>query len=154
MKALVLSCALLLCATFAQAQVQSANLKTVMDNYARFGQGDIPGILATLAGDAVWIHPGNPGLVPFAGTYVGPAGVGQFFEKVSKSVQITVFQPANFREEGNMVSNDVHIEGTVIATGKPYSSDVVMNWAFGPDGKATRWEAVGDVSSLEAASAR
>ena len=149
MKALVLSIALVFSAAFVHAQ--SANVKTAMDNYARFGQGDIPGILATLADNVVWEHPGNQAVVAFAGTYNGPAAVGQFFEKVRATVQVSVFQPSNFRENGNMVSNDCHMEGTVIATGKPYISDVVMNWTFGPDGKATHWETTGDLSSLEAA---
>lgn len=150
MKALVISLALVLSAAYASAQ--SANMKTVMDNYARFGQGDIPGILATLADNVSWTHPGDPHVIAYAGTFDGPAGVGQFFEKVGGTTQITVFQPSNFRENGNTVSNDVHIEGKIIATGKTYTSDVVMNWSFADNGMVIRWEAVGDVSSLETAS--
>lgn len=149
MKAFVIALTLVLSAAYAQAQ--SANMKTVMDNYARFGQGDIPGIIATLAENVSWIHPGDPRVIAYAGTYDGPAGVGQFFEKVGGSTQITVFQPSNFRENGNTVSNDVHIEGKIIATGKTYVSDVVMNWSFADNGMVTRWEAVGNVDSLEAA---
>ena len=152
MKALALNFCLFLFAIAAQAQ--SLNQQTVMDNYARFGQGDVPGILTTLADNVVWIHPGNPELVSFAGTYNGPAGVGQFFEKVGASVQFLTFQPSNFREEGNRVINDCHIEGKVLATGKTYVSDVVFTWTFGPDGKALRWEATGDISGLEAACTR
>ena len=149
MKALFLS--LLLTGTAALAHAQSANVKTAMDGYARFGQGDIPGILATLADNIVWVHAGNPAIVAFAGTYNGPAEVGQFFEKVGATIQVTVFNPTNFSETGNTVRNDVHIEGTVLATGKTFSSDMVMTWAFDPAGKATRWEAAGDMSAMEAA---
>ena len=149
MKTLVLSLSLFLSAACAHAQ--SANLKTVTDNYARFGQGDIPGILATLADNVSWTHAGNHDLVPFAGTFNGPAGVGDFFQKVGASTQIVVFAPSDFRENGNMVSNTTHIEGKSVTTGKPYTSDVTMTWTFGPDGKVIRWEAAGDTSSLEAA---
>lgn len=130
---------------------QSAQLTTVQENYARFGQGDIPGIIGTLADNVVWVHPGNPSIVTFAGEYKGHDGVGQFFTKVGQDSQITAFAPSNFREKGNAVSNDVHIEGVIPSTGKTYVSDIVMTWTFGPDGKVTRWEATGDVASLEQA---
>lgn len=149
MKTLFFSFALLFCAGFVQAQ--SANFKTVTDNYARFGQGDIPGILSTLADNATWIHPGNPNIVAYAGTFTGPAGAGQFFDRVGRTTRIDVFQPSDFQESGNMVSNKVHIQGIILATGKSYVSDVLFTWNFDAAGKVARWEASGDVSSLEAA---
>ena len=150
MKQMIFSLLLLLGAFFANAQ--SANMKTVMDGYAKFGAGDIPGIIASLDPNIVWIHAGDKSLIPFAGTYNGAEGVGKFFETVGTTTQITVFSPTNFKEEGNMVWNDTHIEGAVIATGKPYSDDVVMKWTFGADGKVTGWEAIGEVAGLTAAS--
>ena len=131
---------------------QSANVKTAMDGYAKFGAGDIAGIIASLDPNVVWVHTGDPALIPFAGTFRGQAEVGLFFEAVGKSVQITVFNPTNFREEGNTVINDIHIEGIVTATGKSYIDKGRMKWTFGPDGKAVRWEVVGDVPGLTAAS--
>lgn len=133
------------------APVQTSNVQTAVDNYSRFGQGDIPGILSTFAENAVWIHAGNASLVPFAGTFNGVDGIARFFEAVAKSVRITVFQPSNFREEGNRVVNDIHIEGTVLSTGKNYSNDAMFTWTFDQNGKAMRWEASGDMSKLEAA---
>lgn len=141
---------MLLCYAFF-AKAQSANVQTAMNGYAKFGAGDIPGLIALLDPSIVWIHAGDKAIVPFAGTFTGQSEVGKFFEAVGASIQVTVFNPTNFQEKGNMVWNDTHIEGTVLATGKPYSSDVVMKWTFGADGKPTRWEAAGDVSALEAA---
>jgi ketosteroid isomerase-like protein len=149
MKSILLSLSLLLLSAFAQAQ--SANLKTVMDGYAKFGAGDIPGIIASLAPDVVWSHDGDPAIIPFAGMFKGQAEVGRFFEAVAKSVQVKVFNPTNFREEGNRVINDCHIEGIVIATGKTYADDVVMTWTFGPDGKVIAWSATGTMAGLTAA---
>lgn len=152
MKSFFFSLALLLSATFAQAQ--SANVKTAMDGYAKFGAGDIPGILTSLSPDVVWTHAGDPAVIPFAGTFRGQAEVGRFFEAVGKSIQVTVFNPSNFREMGNQVVNDTHIEGTVIATGKPYTDDVVMTWTFSADGKAVSWSAAGTMAGITAAFAK
>lgn len=138
----------------ASLRAQSANMKTAMDGYAKFGAGDIPGILASLSPDIVWTHAGDPAVIPFAGTFKGQAEVGRFFEAVGKSIQVTVFAPANFAEKGNVVTNDVHIEGTVLSTGKPYSDDLKMTWTFDADGKAIKWTAAGTMAGITAAFAK
>jgi uncharacterized protein len=143
-----------LIAAVLQVQAQSANTKVVMDGYAKFGAGDIPGVLALLSPDIVWKHAGDPAIIPFAGTFRGQPEVGHFFEAVGKSIEVTAFNPTNFREEGNKVINDTHIEGTVISTGKKYVDDVVMTWTFGPDGKPVGWEAAGTMSGITAAFAK
>ncbi|MDX1910203.1 MAG: nuclear transport factor 2 family protein [Saprospiraceae bacterium] len=141
--------ALVCSAAFIQAQ--SANVKTAMDGYAKFGAGDIPGILASLSPDIVWIHAGDPAIVPFAGTFKGQVEVGRFFESVGNSIEVSVFAPSNFREEGNKVINDVHIEGVARSTGKKYSDDLVMTWTFDTQGKAVRWEATGTMTGITSA---
>ena len=133
------------------ASAQSAQVKTAMDAYARFSAGDIPGILALLSPEVVWTHAGDPAVLPFAGTFKGKAEVGRFFEAVGKSLQIMVFSPTNFRESGNTVSNDTHIEGTVLSTGKKYSDELVMTWTFGADGQVISWAATGTMAGIMAA---
>jgi ketosteroid isomerase-like protein len=143
---------LALLATATALNGQSARLQTVQANYQRFGQGDIPGILATLSDNATWTHPGNHAVVPFAGTFTGREAIGRdFFQVVNAAVLITLFQPGNFREQGNQVINDVHIEGKALNTGQPYATDVVFYWTFNDAGQVTSWEAKGDVSTLEQA---
>lgn len=130
---------------------QSANVQTVMAGYAFFGQGDIGGILNLLSDDIVWVHAGDPSIVPFGGVFKGKAGVGHFFGQVTQSSQITVFQPSNFREQGNMVINEIHIEGVAIPTGKSMSIEATITWTFDDNGKAVRWEAHADMTAAEAA---
>ena len=137
-----------------QLDAQSPNVKTVMDGYAKFGAGDIAGILASLSPDIVWSHAGDPAIVPFAGTFRGHAEVGRFFELVGQTLQVTVFTPSNFREMGNQVINDIHIEGVVLSTGKAYADDLTMTWTFGPDGKALTWNAAGTMAGITAAMRR
>lgn len=132
---------------------QSTNVLTVQADFAAFGLGDIPTIVNSTAENVVWTHPGNKD-VTFAGTYAGHEGVSRFFQNVGSSVKITVFEPQNYVENGNTVTSTVNIKGTVIATGKEYTSVVDMVFTFDANGKVTNWEAKGDVSSLEAAFAK
>ena len=137
------------CTFFASAQ--SSNVQFVMSQYAKFGAGEIPAIVAALSPDIVWKHAGDPAVLPFAGTFKGQAEVGRFFEAVGSSCQITVFSPTHFREEGNKVINDTHIEGVALSTGKKYTDDVVMTWTFDATGKPVAWEASGSMSGAMAA---
>jgi uncharacterized protein len=127
------------------------NLQTVQENYIRFGQGDIPGIISTFTNDAIWSHAGNPAIVPFFGTFSGKAGLGRFFELVGQNVQIMAFEPSNFRVNGNSVMSDIRIAANVLPTGKAYENLITVTWKFNDAGQATSWAAVGDVSNVEAA---
>lgn len=130
---------------------QSANVLTVQTDFAAFGKGEIPTIIASAADNVVWKHAGNPALIPFAGTFNGHEGVGRFFQNVGSSVNITVFEPQNFVENGNTVTSTVHITGTVLSTGKVYSNVIDMVFTFNAAGKITNWDAKGDVTDLEKA---
>lgn len=127
------------------------NLDVVHTDYAAFGRGDIATILASLTEDCNWSHVGNPAVIPFAGTFTGHAGVGRFFENVAKSIQITQFEPGNFRATDNMVACTVRIGGTILATGKTYNNTVEQTFTFDATGKVKMWATTGDVSGLEAA---
>lgn len=133
------------------ATAQTTLVGIVQENYARFGQGDVPGILTTLDENIVWDHAGDPQVLNFAGVFRGKTGVGQFFQNVGTSTQITVFQPYNFRTEGNKVINDLHLEGIAVPTGKPFAADGVFTWTFNDQGLVTHWEMRGDMSNTEAA---
>ena len=141
----------LMATTAAPATSLSPNVKTVQKIYDCFGNGDVHGILSKLDNDVVWIHPGDPAILPFAGKRKGLAAVTGFFQQVGQNLQFNVFQPSNFRQDGNTVSNDLHQEATIISKNATYSLDAVFNWTFNAEGKVTRWEYSGDVSSLEAA---
>lgn len=131
---------------------QSKNAKTVMDNYAAFGRGDIPAILATFAPDCVWIHPGNPDIIPFAGTFRGAEEIKEkFFGVIPTVVQLIEFVPSIVGEEGNTVIASIHIKGKVLTTGKAYESIGEMRWTLNDAGLVTEHKAIVDVSSLEAA---
>lgn len=127
------------------------NVSTVQQIYACFGQGDIPGIIARLADNVRFFNGADPAVAPFGGTFNGKEGVMRFFEALGSSTRTTLFEPANFREEGNRVINDVHQDGIVIRTGKPFSVRVSFAWTFNDEGKAIDWAGTGDFSSMNAA---
>ncbi len=150
--ALLLAAASALLAQPADMSKLSPHAQIVFGNYAAFGRGDVPSILATLAPNCSWTHPGNPAIVPFAGTFEGPEAIGQkFFAVIPTAVEITEFLPSLVGEEGNTVVTSVEIKGKGLATGKPYANTVEMRWTFGDNGKVVRYEALVDPAALEAA---
>ncbi len=130
-------------------RIAERNLVTAKLGYDYFLQGDIPAILAICAEKVVWAHSGNPSIVPFAGMFEGISGSVRFFEAVGSSVQITSFEPHSFRAEGNTVTNQVNIRGMVPASGKTYDNPVRVTWTFDDEGRISRYETFGDMSSLE-----
>jgi ketosteroid isomerase-like protein len=64
------------------------NLELVRSLYAAFGRGDIPAIIAALAGHATWTVHGPANLVPTFGTFHGPAGVTRFFGLVGEHLAL------------------------------------------------------------------
>src|SRR4051812_11569054 len=54
-----------------------ANAEHVERMYAAFGRGDIPAVIAGLAGDVDW---SSPATLPQGGTFSGSAGALKFFE--------------------------------------------------------------------------
>ena len=150
MKSYLIFLSLLLSAVVATAQ--SANVQTVMGNYAAFGKGDVPAILSTLAPNCTWYHAGNPAIVPFAGSFTGPQEIGsKFFAMIPTAVQITTFEPSLQSEEGNVVVTSVHIKGKGVATGKEYENTVEMRWTFDAAGKVVDYKNIFDPAGLEGA---
>jgi ketosteroid isomerase-like protein len=133
------------------APVQTSNVETVQSIYECFGRGDVPGILAKLSDEVAWVHGADPAFVPYGGRRRGIAGATEFFQKLGQNTQINVFQPSNFRTEGNKVLNEVHVEGTALSTGKTWIENSLFIWQFDANGKVAGWEASGNFSEMESA---
>lgn len=58
--------------------IESQNARTIERVYQGFEKGDVESILALMADDVEWVHPG-PETIPFAGTFRGKEGVERFF---------------------------------------------------------------------------
>src|ERR1700738_4865143 len=60
------------------ARKDEESLEKVKEFFAKFGKGDIPGVLDTMSADVDWFIPG-PAAVPYAGQRKGREEVGKFF---------------------------------------------------------------------------
>jgi uncharacterized protein len=103
---------------------EGRNLQATREIFARFGAGDVPGILELLADD-VRIDFYGPPTIPYAGTYRGKAEAKGFFDTVLASVDIHQFDPEEFIASGDKVIVTGHLRLTARATGGTIESDFV-----------------------------
>lgn len=93
----------------------------VLDIYAKFGQGDVPGILANSTDDVMFDIQDRM-FDSKARLFKGKTGVGQFFQELGSKFHYTKFQPTRFVSDGDDVFILVEVEYKLAATGKVYSS--------------------------------
>lgn len=104
------------------------SIQVVKNGYAAFGRGDIAGLLELLTEDVEWNSPG-PGL-PLSGTYVGRAGVANFFQKLAAEAEILDFQPREFVADGDRVLVLGSERGKVRATNRAFELEWVMSFTI------------------------
>jgi ketosteroid isomerase-like protein len=117
--------------------------------YADFGRGDIPAILASLAPDVEWHDSGAP-YVPYAGTYRGHRGVGQFFSKMGEAIEMLELEPRGYVEQGDKVVAWGRFKARSRSTERVYETDWAMVWSFAGD-KVARFQAYVDTAAVAAA---
>ena len=124
------------------------NTQVVKNAYAAFGRRDIPALLALLAEDVEWHIPGTG--LPLSGTYVGPRGVANFFQKLSSEAEILEFEPRHFVAEGDRVVVLGWERSRVRASGHT----VEYSWTMAMvvrDGKIVKFEEYADTQAIAAA---
>jgi ketosteroid isomerase-like protein len=114
----------------------STSVDLIRSTFEAFGRGDIAYILANLTPDCTWICPGE---LPYSGAYTGPAGAGEFFQKLGATEQITVFEPREYFTSGDDVMVLGYEEGRSIATGKTVTSHWAMLFRV-RNGKVSHWQ--------------
>lgn len=133
------------------ATATKSNVSTVNAIFEKFGQGDLPGILEMCADNCMFHHGGDPSVIPFAKPFHGKQGAAAFFMTIAQNINVTSLAPSNFRESGNTVLHDFHVEATVLATGKSYAADVLYEWDFDENGQISAHRSTGDFTEAEAA---
>ncbi|MBC7776958.1 MAG: nuclear transport factor 2 family protein [Phycisphaerae bacterium] len=93
----------------------------VMDVYGKFGQGDVPGILANSTEDIVFEIQDRM-FDSKARSFKGKAEVGKFFQELGSKFQYTKFQPTRFVADGDDVFILIDAEYKLASTGKTYAS--------------------------------
>lgn len=101
-----------------------ANIAIVQDGYAKFGSGDIPGLISLFTDDADWSVPSFENS-PMGGSYHGHDEIAKFFGLLGESEDITRFEPLEFVAQNDKVVVLGELAATVTSTGKSYETDWV-----------------------------
>jgi len=115
----------------------NASVELVRSIFEAFGRRDIAYILSCLSPDCAWVCPGEG--LPYAGSYTGPQGAADFFQKLAANEEVTLFEPREYFTSGEDVVAVGYEEGRALGTGRGAAS----NWAMlfhVRDGKVTRWQ--------------
>lgn len=135
-----------------EGKMSQANVEIVGAMYAKFGAGDIPGILEGFADDATWENPGPAGIEPpYFGTHSGKDGILGVFAMIGELFDFTVFNPYTIVPAGDdKVIALLEIEAINRRTGKKAGGEAVHVWTF-KDGKVTRFQDFQDSTQIAAA---
>ncbi len=129
---------------------EQENTEIIRGIYEAFGRGDIPAILNALADNVEWIVAGREDGIPYAGTYRGRDGVGQFFTVLGENIEYSLFEPREFIAQGDKVAVFGHYKGSVKPSGNSVEAEWAMSWTL-QDGKATHFRAYDDTAAVVAA---
>lgn len=81
---------------------EQQNLDVVRDGYARFGRGDLDGLMTLFDEQIEWTTPG-PSDLPIAGRRRGHRQVREFFGALAAMVDMERFEPKEFIAQGDRV---------------------------------------------------
>jgi cytochrome c553 len=124
----------------AAADASNNDPKAVVQSlYAAFNAGDLEAAKALIADDAIWTYHGPDYIVPFAGVFHGPQGVGEFVRIVEETLAQPRAGQREFLVSGDQVAVPGWEESIVKATGAWYRVDNVHLFTV-RDGKITRYE--------------
>lgn len=96
--------------------------------YEYFEIGDMEGILSLLDPEVVFTLYGPEHLIPWAGTYKGHAGVGQFFSDIMQTIELSEVTHDQFVVDGeyvNVIGRDI---GIAKSTGGEFNSIHLHSW--------------------------
>jgi len=126
------------------------NIHVVKAIYDGFATGDMEAILGSMSEDIVWLHPGDPEQIPFAGKFEGKAGVVQFFETAFARIEVLEQTIFSFEASGDKVLVVGYEHMRVKDTGKEYQSNWIHMYTLA-GGQAIAFEEFIDTAALVSA---
>jgi len=105
--------------------VRGAALPVVTSFFEALGQGKVDDAFALLADDVRWTYHGPPDVIPFAGTYAGVAGVGEFFQRFGEVAEPIAMTPSSMAEADGVVFVRGVEHSRAKATGREYEVEWV-----------------------------
>ncbi|WP_136163201.1 nuclear transport factor 2 family protein [Sphingomonas flavalba] len=125
---------------------------TVNSFFQALGSGDMAAAMALLAADCRWTYHGPDGVIPWAGTFTGPDGVGQFFARFGEHAEPVEMAPQSMEAAGATVFVRGIETSRVKATGKTYSVPWIHAIAVA-DGRIASFDEYIDSAAVAAAMA-
>ncbi|WP_157218108.1 nuclear transport factor 2 family protein [Flavisphingomonas formosensis] len=118
--------------------------------FKAFGEGDAAGAFALLAPDIRWTYHGPSEVIPFAGTFEGPAGVQRFFESFGAAAEPIEMAPRSMAAADGLVYVRGIERSRIKATGKEYAVEWVHVIAV-KDGLIASFDEYLDTAAVAAA---
>src|SRR6202051_2670854 len=125
------------------------NIQIVKDFFSAMGGSDRQDLLALCAEDIEWIIPGEDW--PLAGTHRGHAGLTDFLQKASETVETSFPEPPEYVAQRDRVLCVGVATGKIKATNKPCKDDWVFDITV-RNGKVTNIREYVDTQALARAS--
>ena len=123
------------------------NLQIVKAIYAGFESGDMQAILQNMSDDIIWLHPGKPDQIPFAGKFEGKTGVGRFFDTAFAQIDVLEQKIHSFEGSGDKVIVIGYEHMRVKNTGKEYQSNWIHVFTLA-NGEVIEFEEFIDTAAL------
>jgi cytochrome c553 len=122
--------------------------RTVVEKlYRAIDAGDLRTVVGLIADRATWTYYGPEYILPFAGTFHGPRGVGEFFRIVDETLTESRAEQRDYLISSNKVIVPGWEESTVKSTGARYRVDNLHLFTI-QQGKITKFEAFVNSSDI------
>jgi hypothetical protein len=125
------------------------NVRIVKKFFEAMGCGNEQGLLALSAEDIEWIIPGDGW--PLAGTHRGHAGLRDFLQKASETMETSFPSPPEYVSQGDRVLMISSARGRIKATKRTFEDDSVIAITV-RNGKVTNIREYIDTQALARAS--
>lgn len=125
------------------------NVKLIRDCFDAFARGDAGYIVARVSNDVDWRHAGGAD-IPYAGTYKGRQGVGDFFNRIGASLDVLSWEPRHVLPAGEEVVATGTWKAKAKSTGRTFAADWAM--VFGMrNGEIASFRVVEDTQTVASA---
>jgi uncharacterized protein len=122
------------------------NIAVIQQAFACFRQGDVPGILNTLADDVHW-YVAEVENAPYTGTRSGHVGAAEFFSLMAQCEDTLQFEPRDFIAQGDQVVVRGQYAARAKETGREYSTYFIQMFTV-REGKITSFEEYTDTAAI------
>jgi len=102
----------------------NTNLQLIKRLYDAMQRSDMPGALALMSDDVVFVVPG-PSSVGAAGTWRGHDGVQECFRRLREGQENQSVEFLEFVADDDKVVVLLHVKAKALSTGKVFESDIV-----------------------------